>query len=104
MFGPLGAKRYKEFAQDIHDSGLHLLSIINDILDLSKIETGRLELHDEVISIDALFDTVQRFVRERAEEAGLSITVEIPPGLPPIRADQRALKQILLNLLSNAVK
>ena len=95
MHGPLGAERYKEFAQDIHDSGLHLLAIINDILDLSKIETGRLELHEEVISIEDLFDTVQRFVRERAEDAGLKIAVEIPPGLPPIRADQRALKQIL---------
>jgi signal transduction histidine kinase len=104
MHGPLGAARYKEFAQDIHDSGLHLLAIINDILDLSKIETGRLELHEEVISIEDLFDTVQRFVRERAKDAGLKIAVEIPPGLPPIRADQRALKQILLNLLSNAVK
>jgi len=104
MHGPLGAKRYKEFAQDIHDSGLHLLAIINDILDLSKIETGRLELHEEVISIEDLFDTAQRFVRERAQHAGLKIAVEIPPGLPPIRADRRALKQILLNLLSNAVK
>jgi signal transduction histidine kinase len=104
MFGPLGATRYKEFAQDIHDSGMHLLSIINDILDLSRIEAGRLELHDETVSIGELFDAVQRIVRERVENAGLSITVEIPSGLPPIRADQRALKQILLNLLSNAVK
>jgi signal transduction histidine kinase len=104
MFGPLGENRYKEFARDIHESGLHLLAIINDILDLSRIEAGRLELHEEVISIEGLFDTVQRFVRERVESAGLRITAEIPPGLPPIRADQRALKQVLLNLLSNAVK
>jgi signal transduction histidine kinase len=104
MFGPLGESRYKEFARDIHDSGLHLLAIINDILDLSKIEAGRLELHEEVISIEGLFETVQRFVRERVESAGLRIAAEIPPGLPPVRADQRALKQVLLNLLSNAVK
>jgi len=104
MFGPLGEARYKEFARDIHDSGLHLLAIINDILDLSKIEAGRLELHEEVISIEGLFDAVQRFVRERVENAGLRIAAEIPPGLPPVRADQRALKQVLLNLLSNAVK
>jgi signal transduction histidine kinase len=104
MFGPLGESRYKEFARDIHESGLHLLAIINDILDLSRIEAGRLELHEEVISVEGLFDTVQRFVRERVESAGLRIAAEIPPGLPPIRADQRALKQVLLNLLSNAVK
>jgi signal transduction histidine kinase len=104
MFGPVGVTRYKEFAQDIHDSGMHLLSIINDILDLAKIEAGRLELHDELISVEALFDAVQRIVRERVRNAGLRIAAEIAPDLPPIRADQRALKQILLNLLSNAVK
>jgi signal transduction histidine kinase len=104
MFGPLGETRYKEFARDIHDSGMHLLGIINDILDLSKIEAGRIELHDEVVKVDELFEAVQRLVRERIRNAGLSIALDIPAGLPPIRADQRALKQVLLNLLSNAVK
>jgi signal transduction histidine kinase len=104
MLGPLGQPRYKELARDIYDSGTHLLAIINDILDLSKIEAGKIELYDEVVSVIELFDTVHRFVRERADNAGLTIAVEIPTGLPPVRADKRALRQILLNLLSNAIK
>jgi signal transduction histidine kinase len=104
MIGPLGQPRYREFASDIYDSGTHLLAIINDILDLSKIEAGKLELHDEVVSVVELFDTVHRFVRERAGNAGLTIALDVPAGLPPVRADKRALKQVLLNLLSNAIK
>jgi signal transduction histidine kinase len=104
MYGPLGMPRYKEFAQDIHESGMHLLAIIDDILDLSRIEAGRFELREEIVDIAALFDTVRRLVGERARGGGLRIAVEIQPGLPAVRADQRALKQVLLNLLSNAVK
>jgi signal transduction histidine kinase len=104
QLGPLGEPRYREFARDIHDSGAHLLAIINDILDLSRIEAGTFAIDDEVVRVDVLFAAVQRLMRERAAKGGVAITVEVPPGLPPVRADERALKQILLNLLSNAVK
>src|SRR5262249_38107928 len=104
LLGPLSDARYAEFAQDIHDGGMHLLALINDILDLSKIEAGRLELRDEAVRVEELFDTARRFVNQRAEAAGLQVAVDVPEALPVVRADQRALRQILLNLLSNAVK
>jgi signal transduction histidine kinase len=104
QLGPLGEPRYREFARDIHDSGAHLLAIINDILDLSRIEAGTYAIDDEVVRADALFAAVQRLMQGRAAKGGLTITVDVPPGLPPVRVDERALKQILLNLLSNAVK
>jgi signal transduction histidine kinase len=104
QLGPLGEPRYREFARDIYDSGAHLLAIINDILDLSRIEAGTFAIDDGVVGVDALFAAVQRLMQGRAAKGGLAITIDVPPGLPPVRADERALKQILLNLLSNAVK
>ena len=104
MFGPIGHKQYSEYAHDIHGSGQHLLSIINDILDLSKIEAGRYQLHLETFSVDETFEDCARLVRERAENAGLRVTRHIDPMTPPINADRRAVKQILINLLSNAIK
>ena len=103
-YGPLGDKRYKQYAQDIHGSGGHLLSIINDILDLSKIEAGQAELNEEEVDLAALTASVVRIIQERAASAGLAFHAESGEGLPWVRADRRALKQILLNLLSNAVK
>jgi two-component system cell cycle sensor histidine kinase PleC len=103
-YGALGDKRYKQYAQDIHNSGGHLLSIINDILDLSKIEAGQAELNEEEVDLPALIAAVRRIMQERAATAGLSFACESGEGLPWVRADRRALKQILLNLLSNAVK
>src|SRR6185295_5409962 len=103
-YGALGDKRYKQYAQDIHNSGGHLLSIINDILDLSKIEAGQAELNEEEVDLAALTTSVVRIMQERAATAGLSFRCESGEGLPWVRADRRALKQILLNLLSNAVK
>jgi signal transduction histidine kinase len=100
-YGPLGDRRY---VQDIHGSGGHLLSIINDILDLSKIEAGETELNEEEVDLAALTASVVRIMQERATTAGLSFKCESGEGLPWVRADRRALKQILLNLLSNAVK
>ena len=102
--GPIGNRRYKEFAEHIHASGTHLLSLIDDILDLSKIEAGRLELHEEAVAIGELVDQVCDLMRQRADDAGLTLAVKIAGALPPIRVDKRALKQVLLNLLSNAVK
>jgi PAS domain S-box-containing protein len=104
LLGPLGEPRYRAYAKDIHDSGLHLLSIIDDLLDLSKIEAGRMTLSDEIIRLDELFDTVNRFVRERAANAGLSLSIDLPADIPAVRADRRAMRQMLLNLLSNALK
>ena len=85
-------------------SGKHLLSIINDILDLSKIEAGRFQLHVEPVDIEETFEDCARLVRERAENAGLQVVRRIDPATPRLIADKRAVKQILINLLSNAIK
>jgi PAS domain S-box-containing protein len=103
MFGSIGA-RYTEYAHDIHESGQHLLEIINDILDLSKLEAGKFELHEADVSVAAVVDQCFVLVRGRAEEGRVAVRIDIPESLPVLRADRRAVKQILLNLLSNAVK
>jgi two-component system cell cycle sensor histidine kinase PleC len=103
MFGALGDGRYKEYAQDILNSGQHLLALINDILDMSKIEAGKMSLRFEPVSLDEVADDAVRLVRNRAETVGLTLALDIPE-LPEVEADYRALKQVLLNLLSNAVK
>ena len=104
VIGPLGVPGYKDYAKAVHDSGSHLLEIINDILDLSKIEAGKIELHEETVQIADIVTACVRLVEERAKEDGVRLAVEVPDGLPPLHADARLLKQILLNLLSNAVK
>jgi PAS domain S-box-containing protein len=104
MFGAIGHKQYAAYADDIHSSGKHLLSIINDILDLSKIEAGRYQLHVDVVDVEETFEDCARLVRERAENAGLQIARQIDPTTPRLLADKRAVKQILINLLSNAIK
>ncbi len=104
LYGPMGDKRYKEYAQDILSSGQHLLALINDILDMSKIEAGKLTLRLEQIHLEDALDDVVRLMRERVEAAKLDLQVSVPPRLPEIEADYRAVKQVLLNLLSNAVK
>jgi PAS domain S-box-containing protein len=104
MFGPIGHGQYAAYTDDIHASGKHLLSIINDILDLSKIEAGRYQLHIEAVDVDETFQDCARLVRERAENAGLRVTRAIDPATPHLLADKRAVKQILINLLSNAIK
>ncbi len=103
IYGELGNDRYKEYAQDIHSSGIHLLNIINDILDLSKIEADKFELAEEVVGIEETIDTVMRIVAPRADQAGVKLERSVVDGLG-VRCDDRAMKQILINLLSNAVK
>jgi two-component system cell cycle sensor histidine kinase PleC len=103
MFGPLGDGRYKDYARDILNSGQHLLSVINDILDMSKIEAGKMTLRVEPVALDEVVEAAVRLVRTRAEDAGLALSLQLP-DLPEIEADYRALKQVVLNLLSNAVK
>lgn len=102
--GPLGNSRYLGYCQDIHQSGQHLLTIINDVLDLSRVEAGRMEVRREPVEVRSTVLSAITMVRERAENAGLVLTADIAPALPPLSADRRLLKQILLNLLSNAVK
>lgn len=103
MFGPLGDRRYKGYAADIHGSGQHLLSLINDILDMAKIEAGKLTLHYEPMALDILCAEAVRLMRGKAQESQLTLTLDCPEDLH-IEADQRGLKQVLLNLISNAVK
>jgi PAS domain S-box-containing protein len=104
MFGPLGAQQYHAYAKDVHDSGQYLLNIINDILDLSKIEAGRMELFPEAVEARGIFEACLRRVSGRAQTSGVTLQSELPPDLPKIRVDPRAAQQMLTNLLSNAVK
>ncbi|WP_025899188.1 PAS domain-containing sensor histidine kinase [Sneathiella glossodoripedis] len=103
-FGSLGHENYKEYASDIHSAGGHLLKVINDILDVAKIEAGRLELSEREINLANLVDSSVRMLSVRAIKAGVTITENIPSELPVLFADETRLKQILVNLLSNAVK
>ena len=103
MFGPLGAEKYSEYCSDIRSSGQYLLDVINDILDMSKIEAGRIRLDFEELDLDALLAEAMRVVSARAQDKQLELVAKISPELA-LRADRRALKQIVLNLLSNAVK
>jgi two-component system, cell cycle sensor histidine kinase PleC len=103
MFGPLGSEKYSEYAKDIHDSGKHLLNVINDILDMSKIEAGHIKLECEAIDLGPLIEETLRFTTIPAQSKGIQIEKDICDGLR-LCADRRAIKQILLNLLSNAVK
>jgi two-component system cell cycle sensor histidine kinase PleC len=103
MFGPLGAEKYHEYCGDIRGSGQYLLEVINDILDMSKIEAGRIRLDFEDLNLDSLLAEAMRVVAARAQDKQLELTTRISPELR-LRADRRALKQIALNLLSNAVK
>jgi PAS domain S-box-containing protein len=104
LFGAVGSHKYLEYAQDIRDSGTHLLGIVNSILDTSKIEAGSFELHDEPCDVADLIESALRMVAERAQQAGVALQRKVAPGLRAIMADERVCKQILLNLLSNAVK
>ena len=102
--GPLENLRYLEYSNDIHSSGLHLLSIINDVLDMSKIEAGKLDIHEEEIAVEPLLAGSVRMVRERARKQRLELVCEVADAEHTIFVDERAMKQCLLNLLSNAIK
>ncbi|HSK40041.1 MAG TPA: MHYT domain-containing protein [Arenibaculum sp.] len=101
--GPLTAKQ-QEYARDIRNSGVHLLGIVNDILDFAKLDANRLDLQEDVVDVDAAIRDALRMVRVQATEGGLHLSAEVEQMLPPLRADARRLRQVLLNLLSNAVK
>jgi signal transduction histidine kinase len=103
MFGDLNDKQ-DDYLKDIHASGKHLLSLINDILDLSKIEAGRMELDVEAFDVPAALSNALTLVRERAQRHGITLGLDVEPAVGEMRADERKFKQILLNLLTNAVK
>lgn len=104
MLGDNSIDLYRGYAQDIHDSGRHLLDLINDILDMSKIEAGKLDLTEEPVDLVGAIDSSIRLVQERAQQGKVEIVTETPPMLPKFNGDLRKVKQITINLLSNAVK
>jgi signal transduction histidine kinase len=103
MFGEVNDKQL-EYLHDIHSSGQHLLALINDILDLSKIEAGRMELELSRFYLEPLLSNALVLVRERAERRGLTLELDVEPGIGECVADERKVKQVVVNLLSNAVK
>ncbi|MEX2455537.1 MAG: ATP-binding protein [Rhodospirillaceae bacterium] len=104
VFGPLGNNRYGQYMEDINRSGLHLLQVINDILDLSKVEAGKLEPRFETLDLSEVLGSAVRMFEVDARRAGLSIRCDLAPDMPAVRADPKLLRQILINLISNAVK
>jgi len=104
ILGPIGTPRYREFAAGIHKSGTMLLQLINDVLDMAKIEAGHRDLLREPVDLRNVADDALLVIRQRAQGAGIALDVQIAEDLPPIVADHRALAQILVNLLTNAVK
>ncbi len=104
ILGPHANPTYKEYANDIHESGQHLLNLINEILDLSRIEAGRYELNEEPVTLADVVEDCQRLLKLRAQKKGLEIIESVADDLPQIWADERAVRQVCLNLLSNAVK
>lgn len=103
IFGPIGSDKYREYSSDIHRSGQFLLDVINDILDMSKIEAGRMQLEIELVDISAMYDEVMRLVGPRAFDGNILLRSDIDPSLR-VHADRRALKQVVINILSNAIK
>jgi signal transduction histidine kinase len=103
-FGPVGSERYKEYLKDVHTSGVHVLSLVNDLLDLSKIESGKMELAVEEVEVNAIVAECVSIMQTQANQQRVVMRLSLSPRLPRIRADERSLRQILLNLLSNAVK
>jgi PAS domain S-box-containing protein len=104
MFGPVGQAQYVEYARDIYDSGALLLSLINDILDMSKIEAGKRALAEATLDVEHVVQSVMRLVTSRAKMGKLHLTIKVPKDIPSLRGEEKALKQILTNLLTNAIK
>ena len=103
-FGPVGNDRYKEYLRDIHVSGTHIMSLVNDLLDLSKIEAGKLELTFEAVGLNDVVRECAALMQPQANRERIIIRTSLSSSLPPVVADNRSLRQIILNLLSNAVK
>jgi cell cycle sensor histidine kinase DivJ len=104
LFGALGEARYRDYARLIHESGEHLLNVVNDILDMSKIEAGKFKIVKEPFEEASLVKSCCDLMRHTAEQRSLSLIVDVAPGIPELPADKRACKQMLLNVISNAIK
>lgn len=104
ILGPNAGPRYTEYARDIHNSGQHLLNLINDILDLSRLQAGRMDLHMERLEIQPAVEWAIRIITPQAQDKAIRVDCAVDPDVTHIVADERALKQMLLNLLTNAVK
>ncbi len=104
VFGKLANDHYEEYVENIHDSGIHLLELINDILDVSAVEAGKLELQEEALDVTKVIDSCLRLVKPRADMGKITLKTSPDDSLPMLFGDKRRLKQIMLNLLSNAVK
>lgn len=104
LYGPLGDRRYAQYAHDILASGTYVLDLLNDILAFSKASSGRMELRERRVDLVKLVEGCIRLIRPRAAERAVELIPEVAPDLPRLRADERSIRQILLNLLSNAVK
>ncbi|MES2472960.1 MAG: HAMP domain-containing sensor histidine kinase [Pseudomonadota bacterium] len=103
-FGPVGSERYRDYAGDIHSSGAHLLSLINDLLDVAKIEAGRMDIAPHPLDPARTFDIALKLIGTKAREKDQDLVIAVEESAPPLYADERAVKQILINLVSNAVK
>jgi two-component system cell cycle sensor histidine kinase PleC len=104
ILGPHANTTYKEYASDIHSSGQHLLNLINEILDLSRIEAGRYELNEEAVSLVGVVEDCHHLLKIRAKNRGIAVRENFEQDLPRLWADERAVRQVCLNLLSNAIK
>jgi len=104
MFGKLGDPKYREYANDIHRSGNHLLELINEVLDVSKVEAGAMEMNEDDVDLAAMMKECAALMKDGARKVEIELRVSIPKNLPEFRGDSRRLKQIFLNLLSNAIK
>ena len=103
MFGPLGSERYVGYARDIHESGQHLLGVVNDLLDLSKVEAGRMELAEETLDLLEVMRDCITLVQERAQELGIILKTTVPRNISDLNADGRLVRQMLINLIANAI-
>ena len=104
LFGAIGEARYREYARLIHESGEHLLNVVNDVLDMSKIEAGKFKIVKEPFDVAPLVKSCCDLMRHTAEQRSLSLIMDVAPGIPELPADKRACKQMLINLISNAIK
>lgn len=104
VFGPLGSKKYEEYAEHIHGSGTHLLNLIHDILDVARVEVGQISINPEEINLAEVFDDCRSMITPRAQTRDIDLTFTVEPDTPLIFADSLRLKQILLNLIGNAIK